>query len=207
MRSSTTARVSKKVRNAVRQMGGQHGKHREGERDIGGDRHCPAAEVLGVAGGQIDRDVDACWDDHSPDCGGDGQRGTRGVAKVARDELALELQSDDEEEDRQQAVSSPRRHAQVQVQRFRSDRELRHRAIGLRPRRIRPCQRGARGHQQQHSADSLLSQDLRETLRFRPRAAREQSQTRWHWPDLNDWCETACGSMIPRWCAGKSGRQ
>ena len=110
-----------------RQMGGQHRKHRERERDVGGDRHRPAVEVLGMAGGQIDRDVDRRGDDHSPDGGRDRQRGARGVAQVAGDELALELQPDDEEEDRQQPVGGPRRHAQVQMQRFGADRELRDR--------------------------------------------------------------------------------
>ena len=58
-----------------------------------------------------------------------GSAARRGVAQVARDELALELQADDEEEDRQQPVGRPRRDAQMQMQRLRADREFRHRAV------------------------------------------------------------------------------
>ena len=36
-----------------RQVGGQHGQHRKGERDVGGDRHRPAVDVLRMAGGQL----------------------------------------------------------------------------------------------------------------------------------------------------------
>ena len=67
---------------------------------------------------------------------------------------------------------------------FGSDRELRHRLVGLRPRRVRPYQRRARGREQQHAADGFLAQDLGEPLRLRPRAAREQSQSGWHWSIL-----------------------
>ena len=98
------------------------------------------------------------------------------VTQVACDELALEFQPDDEEEDRQQPVGRPRRNAQVQMQRLRPDRELRHRAVGVRPRRVRPHQCRTGGGQQQHAADGLLAEDLGEPLRLRPRAARQQSE-------------------------------
>ena len=59
-----------------------------------------------------------------------GNAARRGIAQIAGDELALELQTDDEEEDRQQAVRRPRRDGQMQMQRFRPDRELGHCAVG-----------------------------------------------------------------------------
>src|ERR1700694_1600282 len=41
-------------------------------------------------------------------------------------------------------------------------------------------------NQQQHPADGLLPKDLGEPLRFRPRAAREESQIGRHWPKFSD---------------------
>ena len=97
------------------------------------------------------------------------------VAQVTGDELALEFQPDDEEEDRQQPVGRPRRDAQAQMQRLRADRELRDRVVGVRPRRVGPHQRRARGDQQQDAADGLLAQDLGEPLGLRPRPAGQQA--------------------------------
>ena len=48
-----------------------------------------------------------------PDRGDDGQHGARRIAEVTRDELAFEFESDDEEEDRQQAVGGPPAERQV----------------------------------------------------------------------------------------------
>ena len=63
-----------------RQMGGQHREHRQRERDVGGDRHRPAVEIVGVSGGQVDRDVHGGGHDHPAQCGRDRQRGARRVA-------------------------------------------------------------------------------------------------------------------------------
>ena len=52
-----------------------------------------------------------------PDGGDDRQRGPPRVAQVAGDELALELQTGDEEEDGEQPVGGPGAEAQVEVQR------------------------------------------------------------------------------------------
>ena len=65
-----------------------------------------------------------------PIAASDRQGGPARIPQITGDELALELQSDDEEEDRQQAVGGPRRDGEVQMQRFRADREFGHRLIG-----------------------------------------------------------------------------
>jgi hypothetical protein len=117
-----------------RQVGGQHRQHRECERDVGGRGHGPAEQILRVAAGQVDPHEDRRGRQHAADRRQDRQGGAACIAQIAGDELALELQSDDEEEDRQQAVGRPRRDAQPQVQRFGADRELGHRLIGVRPR-------------------------------------------------------------------------
>ena len=167
-----------------RQVSGQHREHRKRERDVRGDRDRPSVEVFGAAGRQVDRDEDGGRDDHASDGRGDRQRRPGGVAQVARDELALELQADDEEEDRQQPIGSPRRDGQMQMQRLRTDREFRHRAIALRPRRIRPHQRRRGRGEQQHAADRFLAQDLGEPPRLRPRTAGQQTGR--HWPKSSE---------------------
>ena len=63
--------------------------------------------------------------DHPADGGGDREGGTRRVAQIAGDELALEFQPDDEEEDRQQSVGGPLRERQPQMQRLGAEGELR----------------------------------------------------------------------------------
>ena len=60
---------------------------------------------------EVDRDEDQGRHDHAADRGDDGDRRSARVAQVAGDELALELESGDEEEDRQQPVGRPRAEA------------------------------------------------------------------------------------------------
>ena len=88
-------------------MRGQHGEDGQCEGDVGGDRHGPPVEVFGVPGGKVDADVDGGGNDHSADSRGDRERGPARVTQIPRDELALEFQTDDEEEDRQAARRPP----------------------------------------------------------------------------------------------------
>ena len=147
-----------------RQMAGQHREHRQRERDIGGSRHRPADHVLRMAACQVDHHEDRRGHQHAADRRQDRQRGPARIAQIAGDELALELQSDDEEEDRQEAVGRPRRDAQPQMQRFGAERELRHRLIGVRPRRISPPDSHSRCDEQQHAANGFLTQNPGEPL-------------------------------------------
>ena len=87
---------------------------------------------------------------HAADRGGDGQRGTAGVAQVTGDELALEFEADDEEEDGQQPVGGPGAQTQVEVQAeaVGADVQVAERLIGRRPRRVGPCDGDDGGDQQ-----------------------------------------------------------
>ena len=166
------------------QVGRQHREHRKRERDVGGDRHRPSVEVFGAACRQIDPDVDGGRHHHSADGGGDRQGGTAWITQISCDELAFEFQADDEEEDRQQSVGRPRRNGQAQMQGFRADRKLRHRAICVSPWRVGPHQRGTRGEEQQDAANGFLAEYLGEALRLRPRAARQQPKWTGHGPSV-----------------------
>ena len=69
----------------------------------------------------VDRGVEQGRHDHPADRRGDRQGRAGGLAQVTGHELALELETGDEEEDRQQAVRGPRRQGQVEVQRRGTD--------------------------------------------------------------------------------------
>ena len=69
----------------------------------------------------VDRHVDQRRADHAADRGGDRQHRPARIAQVPGDELAFQLESGDEEEDRQQPVGGPLRQGEVQVQRVRAD--------------------------------------------------------------------------------------
>jgi hypothetical protein len=98
-------------------------QHRQRKRDVGGGRDGPAAQrVASCAGG--DQEVEHRGRSHAPDCRGDGQRRPARVPQVTGDELALELQADDEEEDRQQAVRRPGGQREVQMERRRTDPQV-----------------------------------------------------------------------------------
>ena len=97
------------------QMGRQHRQHRERKRDVGGGGYGPADQVLGVAAGEVDRHEDGRGHQHAADRRQDRQGGPAWIPQITGGELALELQSDDEEKDRQQAVRGPRGDREVQM--------------------------------------------------------------------------------------------
>ena len=73
----------------------------DGEGDVRGHRDTPATR--GVGAGVEDR-VDGRGHHHAAERGDDRQRCRTRVAELSEDELALDLERDDEEEDRHQAV-------------------------------------------------------------------------------------------------------
>ena len=125
-----------------RQVGAEHGEDRQGEGDVGGRGDRPAAQRPAAAGRE--RDVDQRGHDHAADRGGHRQRRPARVAQVAGHELALQLQTGDEEEDGQQPVGRPGAEAQVEVQRLRPDDEVAQVVVGRRPRAVGPHQRRPR---------------------------------------------------------------
>ena len=139
-RSSTTARVSRKVRSAL-------------GRWVLITARTARAKAMSVAVGiaqprsapspapRLTSDVEQRRHRHAADRRGDRQRRPARVAQVAGDELPLELQAGDEEEDRQQAVGGPGAQGQVQVQRLRADLGVPQRRVAGRPGRVGPDQR------------------------------------------------------------------
>ncbi len=197
-RSSTTARVSRKVRSAVgRWVDSTASTARANAMSVAmGTAQpprfsgCPAARLTAMkipAGTSM-----------PPMAAAIGSAARPRITQIARDELALEFHPDHEEEDRQQPVGRPGREAEVQMQRFRSDHELREPVIGLRPRRIRPSQRQARRDQQQYPADRLLAQDLGEALRLGPGTAGQQAQAGGERPSRRGHVPAHPSSIAPR---------
>ena len=139
-RSSTTASVRRNVRSAVGRCVDSTASTASanamsvaiGTAQPSRFSGCPAIRLMPtkIGGGH----------DHPADGGRDRQGGTRRVAQIAGDELALEFQSHDEEEDGQQSVGGPLRERQPQMQRLGAEGELRDGAVGVRPRGVRPHQ-------------------------------------------------------------------
>ena len=82
--------------------------HRDGERDVRRGRDRPAAQRVAVP--DVDHEhEDGRGHDDAADGRGDRQRRVTRVAQAPGDELLLQLEADDEEEDREQTVGTPRR--------------------------------------------------------------------------------------------------
>src|SRR5215203_1148684 len=92
--SSTIANVN---RNTLRDAGAlaDEREDTDGERDVGRHRDAPASSA-GPTG--VERDEQQCGHDHAAQGAQDRQHRGAGVAKVAMDELAFDLQAGDEEE-------------------------------------------------------------------------------------------------------------
>ena len=152
-RSSTTARVSRKTRSAAGRwvlMTASTARANAMSVAVGiaqPDRRRAAGRSLR---GRAAR-APPC---HRPPRRPGGPRG--GVAQVARDELALQLQPGDEEEDREQPVGGPVLNVRSRCSAGGPDPPLRERRVGVAPGGVRP--------------------DQRERPRRRPAAARPRSR-------------------------------
>jgi hypothetical protein len=76
----------------------------DGERDVGGHRHAPAA---GRVARRVQREVERGGQEHAADGAGDREHRLARSRQLAGEDLALDLEADDEEEDRHQAVVDP----------------------------------------------------------------------------------------------------
>src|SRR5699024_10899164 len=85
-----------------------------------------------------------------------------GPPQLAVDQLALELEPDDEEEDREQAVRRPLREREIEMQRRGPDDDPAEPAVRVAPRRVRPRERDDRAEQQQRGARVLRTQRVRD---------------------------------------------
>ena len=137
-----------------------------------------AADVDLGAEGVDGSDVDERRDRHAAQRGDDGDDRLGRAAQRPEDELVLELEADDEEEHREQAVGRPDRQRQVQVQRLGADRRGREGVVRLPPRGVRPHQREDRRAEQQDAAHGLLPQRVQEVRPLGQRQPLEQRVVR-----------------------------
>ena len=133
----------------------QQRQHADGEGDVGGRRNGPAFERDGVAG--VDPDVDERRHRHAADGRHCRQRGLAEGRQLAPQQLALDLEADQEEEDRHQAVVDPQQ--QRLVDRQRADAHAHGRVeehlVEPRQRRVVEDERGDR-RRHQHDARRCL---------------------------------------------------
>jgi hypothetical protein len=82
------------------------------------------AQPSGSPGVEVDDHVDERRHDDTADGSGDRHDGGAHVAELAGDELLFQLETDDEEEDREQPVGRPGPDAEVQVQTLGPEGEI-----------------------------------------------------------------------------------
>ncbi len=173
----------------------------EGERDVRGDRDRPAVEV--AVRDQVDRQVGQPGADHGPEGGGDRQRRIAAVAQRAEDELALDLQGDDVEEDRHQAVVHDLEQVEMQLEvaHARDGLVVPEVAVGVR-RGVGPDERGDRREHEDEAAAGLRADELLERAhdpsRDRAVGARPRRREVARLPDLGRVGHplTGCGPLI-----------
>ncbi len=155
------------------QRGADDGEDGEREGDVGGGRDGPA--VRGAVAHDVDEYVDHRGYDHAAQGGDHREGGRSGIAQVARDELALELDAGDEEEDGEESVGRPVLEREVQAEGGGADVEGPDAGVALRDGGdVRPQEGGDRGHEQQHAADGLGAQGIADEAELGQREAAEQ---------------------------------
>jgi hypothetical protein len=132
----------------------ENGHAADHERDVGRHRDSPAPRRRAAV---LQRQVDGGGRDHAAEGGGHRKRGTPGIAKLADHELALDLESDDEEEHRHQSVADPvlERVAQLEGAEPELDRGLPESEKGIGPGGIGEGKR-CDGRRQQDDASGRL---------------------------------------------------
>ena len=135
-------------------MAGRERQDAERERDVRRHRDAPAS---GGRGAEVHERVEERRDDHAAERRADRQhhRGLR--AQLAKEELALDLEPDDEEEHGHEAVVDPMREAHLEPEAARADAERRvQEMLVCRPkRRIREQERDDGAREQEHAAPGL----------------------------------------------------
>ena len=92
-----------------RHAAAQRGQHAQRKGDVGGGRDRPAAQRHRIA--PVEGDVEGGRHGHAADGAGDRQRHLRELRQRALDDLALDLQPDQQEEERHQPVVDPQHQA------------------------------------------------------------------------------------------------
>ena len=138
--SSTMTSVSRNARMLRRPSPTDQREDPEREGSVGADRDAPAPRG-GLAA--VEREVDQGRRDHPTERGENGRRQPTAFAQLAHVELATDLETGDEEEERHQPVVDPvaeieRKLAAADPDRERGGPDL---LVARRPRRVRPDER------------------------------------------------------------------
>ena len=99
--SSTTARVSRKIRSRAGYFGLMMAKRADEERGVGGYHHSPRPRILPR---RVEEQEDDGGDGEARDRGDDGHRGPGAIGELADREFTGDFEADDEEEECHQAV-------------------------------------------------------------------------------------------------------
>ncbi len=131
----------------------------ERESDVGCRRNGPAADADRIV--PVQRGVDRRGHDHATECGDSRQCHLAALREFARDHLALDLEPDQQEEDRHQQVVDPDQQRLVELERadLQLDRRLQQGLVVLGERRVR----GDHGeHARDHEQDAARGLELEE---------------------------------------------
>ena len=128
-------------------------------RDVGGHRDAPA---FGTVAAGVDRHVDQRRHDHPAEGGDGGERRPAGAAQLALDQLALDLEADDEEEDGHQTFVDPLLQVEIEGVIAEGDGQIGvpEVEVGVLPRRVRPDQGDHRGDDEDDAAGGLGVEEL-----------------------------------------------
>ena len=151
------------------QVGADDGEHGEREGDVGRRRDGPAAVGVRVRSQHRDdpEEDQRRHEDPAEGCG-HGDRGPRDGLELAHDELALELQPCDEEEDREQAVSGPVPHGELEVSPLETDLRVAQTFVEVAQRGVGEDQRHDGGEEQDAAADGLGAEGVGDELGLGP---------------------------------------
>ena len=158
MRSSKTTKRQQADAQS-RAAGSDQREHAEREGGVG--RHGGSPAVRPVAAG-VERQVDQDRQRHAPDRCAQRDRDPPPLAQLPHVELALGLEPEDQEEERHQALVHPVPQVLGDPGVPEADRELRRpdRLVRVRPRRVRPQERGERRAQQDRGAAGLGAEEV-----------------------------------------------
>ncbi len=131
----------------------------EGERDVGRHRDTPTPDARCPG---VECDEDERGHDHATERRGDRKGGSPPALQLADDEFALDLETDEEEEDRHEQVVDPEQQRLLErpLAEPEARPELEHLEVARRPRRVGPGERRDRGDDQNDAAGALGPDEL-----------------------------------------------
>ena len=144
--------------------GPQQRQHADRERDVGRSGNCPPGQGLGIP--VIESDVNQRWNDHPPQCRDCRQARPSRRRQRANHHLALDFETDEQEEHRHQAVVDPVNQVLVDAGLADPHRHgrLKQELIGMVQRRVGEDQRQDRRCEQDNPARRFVLKECKRTL-------------------------------------------